>query len=41
MVLTRLMLVGRPSMTHNGLGLGEAGEIKPQMFNKPLMLIEV
>jgi len=25
----------------NGLGLGEVGEIEAQMFNKPLMLIEV
>jgi hypothetical protein len=28
-------------MTANGLGLGEVGEIEAQMFNKPLMLIEV
>ncbi len=28
-------------MTGNGLGLGEVGEIEAQMFNKPLMLIEV
>jgi len=28
-------------MTHNGLGLGEVGEIEAQMFDKPLMLIEV
>ncbi len=28
-------------MTHNGLGLGEVGEIEAQMLNKPQMLIEV
>jgi len=28
-------------MLPNGLGLGEVGEIEAQMFNKPLMLIEV
>jgi hypothetical protein len=28
-------------MTYNVLGLGEVGEIEAQMFNKPLMLIEV
>jgi hypothetical protein len=28
-------------MLANGLGLGEVGEIEAQMFNKPLMLIEV
>jgi hypothetical protein len=28
-------------ITANGLGLGEVGEIEAQMFNKPLMLIEV
>ena len=32
--------VGR-SIGHNGLGLGEVGEIEAQMFNKPQMLIEV
>jgi len=29
------------TMRHNGLGLGEVGEIEAQMFNKPQMLIEV
>jgi hypothetical protein len=29
------------SLAGNGLGLGEVGEIEAQMFNKPLMLIEV
>ena len=28
-------------ITANGLGLGEEGELKVQMFNKPQMLIEV
>jgi hypothetical protein len=28
-------------MAGNGLGLGEVGELEVQMFNKPLMLIEV
>ena len=28
-------------LTHNGLGLGEEGELKAQMLNKPQMLIEV
>lgn len=26
---------------HNGLGLGEVGDLEVQMFNKPQMLIEV
>ena len=29
------------TVASNGLGLGEVGEIEAQMFNKPLMLIEV
>ena len=31
----------RRKMAANGLGLGEEGELKVQMFNKPQMLIEV
>lgn len=34
-------LNGRPTIGYNVLGLGEVGEIEAQMFNKPLMLIEV
>ena len=30
-----------PAVATNGLGLGEEGELKVQMFNKPQMLIEV
>ncbi len=31
----------RHRVSYNGLGLGEVGEIEAQMFDKPLMLIEV
>jgi hypothetical protein len=34
------LVVPRP-LYNNGLGLGEVGEIEAQMFDKPLMLIEV
>ena len=31
----------RSRLLHNGLGLGEEGELKVQMLNKPQMFIEV